>query len=121
MRLIARYANDLFATVALFILPHALYAGTLAPLALVGDRVPLGIVWLLFALFVVANLAIVPAIIVTLIALATMLLKYVTLGLRWLAMHIADAASNPKISPFSYFSSLWSVLLVGYKTLAEFI
>ena len=121
MRLIARYANDLTATVALFIFPHALYAGTLAPLALVGDSAPLGIVWLLLALFVVANLAIVPAIIVTLAALATMLLKYVTLALRWLAMHIADAASSPTISPFSYFSSLWSALLLSYKALAVFV
>jgi hypothetical protein len=55
--------------------------------------------------------SLIPALLILFLFLFVMIIKFMTSTLRWLALHIISAATDPKTDPFTYAAAL-SVLLI---------
>jgi len=120
MRMLARWAPDWIATIALIALPVLFVGAMTAPIEAAADHPGLSGLWL--AIYLTATLvsSAIPIVVVLLSALLIMVLKYVTLLIRFVLMKIAEGASSPSVSPFAYMSGLSAVTVLSWKTLIEF-
>lgn len=66
-------------------------------------------------------IACIPMAILLLVVLVIIVLKFITITLRWLGLHVSEVASDPKGDPFTYFSALSAVLVLAYKTVTELL
>lgn len=120
-RILARYASDIVATITIIALPFVFVSIIAAPISAAADRPGISGLWLAIYLFVTLISGSIPILLVISIALAIMLLNYLTLAIRWATMRVADGASSPKVSPFGYFSALSGLLVLAFKTIGELL
>ncbi|MDP1864379.1 MAG: hypothetical protein Q8K52_10785 [Thiobacillus sp.] len=120
LRVCATHLSDGSTSLVILIMaPLFLYFG-LEIIGIVSNNIP-NLVGFYFALSAVATyvIACAPISVLLLVFLLIVVLKYLTLLLRWLGLHISEASSDPKNDPFTYFSALSAVLVLAAKTLSE--